>query len=220
MISHSRKMKAHSFDWAAFCGNGTKTFKPWEDGYFSHCFEQLVFSAVSHAAVAIFSVYHYGRHTRRRVRGPIKRTAAVHLRTLISFLLALTTIALLILVPVYLHLILAWVDILSNSIKILAWLLHCCYLWRHHRLYHLPLRGPTSLLLSVLSATISVFINLGSVIRDIQRNTGYLNLAEHYTAMVAAGLHVLYLLTLIPSSRPSLTVVGFSIQDENQSLLR
>lgn len=213
-----------AWDWRVFCGNltnSTDSFTVWENGYFSPCFEQLVFTCVSHAAVAVCSVYHLGGHMRCRIRGPIHRSGVLHLRWLTTLLLLLAASCLLLLIPLYLNLRLAWIDIAASGVKILAWLCHLGFLWRHHRFYHLPLRGPGSLLLAVVCAMVSVFLHLGSVIRDIQSQTTRLNVVEQYTSMAEAGLHVLYLLTLLPSARPPLPNIAFSVQSgEHQSLLR
>ena len=212
-----------NWNWTVLCGRGQGTFLPWSKNDFGHCFEKLVFACITHAILAVTSIYHFGKYTYSVSVSAPPRHWIIHIRCIISLLLFTAPLFFSLLTTVYLHLSLSWIDIGSSCITSAAWLLHTLYVWRLNYLYNLPLRGPIVPILSVLLTFASVSIQLRTVILHDIHHSGYLNVVEEYITYLTFGLIFFYLVTLIPSRRHGPQQPGsyLSIQasHENEALL-
>ena len=193
------------------CGRGVNNFTVWENGDFGHCFEQLVFSCTTHLLLAIASIYHFVHNAYRRVAGPLPRSLTLHCRFIVSIILLLMPLFLVVLTFLYLKIHMSLVDIITLCVKVFTWLVHAAYVWRHHRMYHVHIRGTVSMVVSFLFTAISTGIQLRTVILHVINNSPYLNSVEKYTTYITAGLFVVYIFTLIPSKRPPLTHLHYSL---------
>ncbi len=208
-----------SWHWDKLCGRGVN-FTVWNHGDFGHCFEELAFGCTTHLILLVVSVLHYCRHSKRAIQGPLPQSWTLHFRLLASILLILAPLIFLILTPI-LHskLHLSWMDIISSSLRIISWLSQSLFVWKHYRFYHLHLRGPFSLVLSVLLTTASMMIHLHTVILHLMHHSLTISTVEEYITFLSSGFHMIYLLTLIPYNRPALTVEVLNIQGESDALL-
>lgn len=201
-------------EWEVFCGRGNN-FSVWVDGDFGHCFEQLVFSCTTHILFAAASIYHTWSQSHRRIAGPLPRSPTLHTRLAISIAIALVPLFLISLTYLLLESNMSLVDIITACVKIITWLMHSGFVFRHHRMYHVHIRGPVAVIISFFLTAISTGIQLRTVIFHVINYSHFLNDVDKYTTYVTTGFYVLYILSLIPYRRPPLTHhnYSFSIQD-------
>ena len=193
------------WDWSQLCGRSSHNFTVWIHDDFGHCFEQLVIACLTHILLAISSAFHLHRGQHRQLEGPLPRILTLHFRLIASILLAVSPIFILILSYLYLKLHLSLIDVVTYSIKIVSWLIHSGFIWKLHRYHHVHIRGPLSVVLSFLLTVSSIIIQLRTIILQVIHQSQYVNKVEEYVTYITGGLHLIYLITLIPNKRPELT---------------
>ena len=98
----------------------------------------------------------------RRVAGPLPRSPALHTRLAVSTVLAVLPLLLLTLTYLYLKVHMSLVDLLTVAVKTVTWLVHTGFVFRHHRMYHVHIRGPAAVVLSFLCTAVSEAIQVKS----------------------------------------------------------
>ena len=201
--------------WAVFCGTNVTGFPAWHAGDFGHCFEKLVFVTVSHVLLALVVAIQLGKHSQRAIRGPIPLTPSVCVRCTMTVILFLITIAAPLLNKFLLKREVSWVDIAAYSVSGLAWLMHSIFLGYLQRFYHLSVRGPPSILISVLVISACVIIQLHTAILNVENHTDYVSIVSQCYIYISLVCHVIYWATVIPSKRPALELSAprFNVQD-------
>ncbi len=192
------------WQWEKLCGRGHGNFTVWDNGDFSHCFEQLIFVCLSHAVLGIVSAYHFSRHHSRRLRGHIPHSPTLYLRLAVSLALVLAPLLMLALVYLYEEFHPSLIDILSWIVRAASWFIHSGFVWRLRRYYHLHIRGPSVMLVSFFLTTASLIIQLRSVILDMRSGKSTFTLVEEWISFITAALHLIYSLSLVPWKRPEI----------------
>ncbi|XP_072032229.1 ATP-binding cassette sub-family C member 10-like [Amphiura filiformis] len=179
-----------------FCGLSSNNYTLWTVNPYGSCYEQLVLFS-THVIFAILSGFHAGE---KWLASPnLKLSRALHLRFIISITAGL--------VPL-LHMLLQVQlfhdkpdDYLSATCQIIAWLSHSLYLWLTKTRHISYLRGHVKILLSWFLTLVSAIIRLSTVIRQLKHSDTSLSKAEESLAIIAAILHLFYVVTLIPAPR-------------------
>lgn len=202
---------ADSWQWSQLCGHG-ENITAWNKNDFGHCFEQLAFACTTHALLAILSAYHFARHSHRRVQGPIPKSITLHFRFALCVILAALPLVALVLAYLYIEIHPSLADIITWCIKAASWLIHSGYIWRLCRLYHIHIRGHVVVVISVLLTCASTAIQLRTSILNLLNEASHIATVHDYVTFITNALHLLYLLSLIPASRPNLINRDGSIQ--------
>ena len=205
-------MGADGWQWAQLCGHG-ENITAWNKNDFGRCFEQLAFACTTHALLAILSAYHFARHSHRQVLGPIPRSLTLHIRFALCVVLAGLPLVALVLAYLYVEIHPSLADIITWGIKAASWLIHSGYIWRLCRLYHIHIRGHVIVVISVLLTCASTAIQLRTSILNLLSEATHIMTVDDYVTFITNVLHLLYLLSLIPASRPDLIENSGSIQN-------
>ena len=199
-------------NWEIVCGKGVKNFTVWSDGDFGPCFENLIFTLIPHAILAICSAYHFGRHQHRRLRGRIERSLTLHFRLCCAVVLLTSPLVVLMLLFLYEKLQPGLLTTFSYIMQFISWFVHSGFIWRLHRLHHIPLRGPVSIVFSILFNVGMAAVRLRTAIRHRIFDTKCLTLSEEILIYITNAVHLLYLLTLLPKRRPPVSSSLLDIQ--------
>ena len=180
----------------SFCGPPSNNFTFWTYNKYGSCYEQLILFS-THVIFAILSGYHAGQ---KWLTSPnLKRSRTVHLRFAVSLAGALVPLLHMLFQVQLFHDKLYPVDYLSATCQIIGWLTHSLYLWNLREAHVSYVRGHIKVLLSWFMTFVSAAIRLSTVIRQLQHSPDNLSKVEESLAFTAASLHLLYILTLIPS---------------------
>jgi len=197
-------MRMNSVAWPVLCGHNATGLPVWDGGDFGRCFEQLVLVGVSECILVIVSAAQLGRHASRQVRGPIPLSCTLVSRILVSLTITLASVIVPLLQRYVFNEHLSWSEIWAYTVTSFAWCIHTLFLWQHQRLFHVTLRGPTSLLVCVMVTSVSVIIQLHTVMVNLLHHTVHVSLVTLVYTCLLAACHLLYWACLIAKHRPPL----------------
>ncbi|CAH1791548.1 unnamed protein product [Owenia fusiformis] len=189
--------------WSGFCGNGVDNITVWTDNDFGHCFEQLAFVCSTHIILAIISAYYLAQRNYRIILHNPPMSFILEMRFTVSGLLFLAPVIESLLTSLWLKQRMSMVDIVTCIVCALSWILHFGFVRRLRKLYHLSLRGPLSLIVAYLFTAAAIGIKLRTVILQALDENPHLTKVKEYTTYITGGLHLIYLLTLVPGKRNS-----------------
>ena len=188
-------------NWAYYCGHNTTSFAAWYNGDFTRCFEQSFIVCVAHAILAVVSVNQYANQKHWAVSGRIPHIIALHTRLFACLVLAILPLIILAVMALYLRHLLSVSDILTFTVKSLSFLLHSGLVRLLKRLYHIHIRGDWPTRIAYGLTWISSFVEFYSNTYDPQFN-GVHSDVERISSYVTMCVHVIYVLSWIPSKRP------------------
>ncbi len=181
-----------------FCGPPSNNYTLWSNNPYGSCYEQILLFA-THVIFAILSGFHAGE---KWVASPnLKLSRALHLRFIVSVTAGLVPFFHMLLQVQLYHDKLYPDDYLSATCQIVAWISHSVYLWRLRHAHVSYLRGHIKVLFSWFLTLASDIIRLSTVIRQLNHTDSTLSEVEESLAFIAAILHLIYVLTLIPAPR-------------------
>ena len=168
------------------------------------------------------SVYYIARYRRREIDGEVPTSGVLVSRVVVTFLLATSPLLQLLLNWAWLKTAMSLVDILTSILTSVSWLVHFGFVLKLQRLYHVHLRGPLLLVVTYFLTVASVSVHIRTVILHLLQHTHQINRVDSYIAFVIGGFHLLYIISLIPWTRPSLlqfNLERFGINNESDPLL-
>lgn len=180
-----------------FCGR-TDNLTVWTAGDFGHCFEQVFFVSICHIFLTIVSVYFIGK-TRRRPVVSVSLPWFTIARVAVTLALASLPVFSLVLMALLENHTISIVDAVSGSLVTFTWLLHAIFILCLKNLYQLSYRGDKSTLICYALTVISIGIQTRTVILLRIHDVSYRSVVEEYVVYVMLFMHLLYILTLLPS---------------------
>jgi ATP-binding cassette subfamily C (CFTR/MRP) protein 10 len=221
-----------SWSWSEFCGTESNNFTVWSKNDFNHCFELLVLISGTHIILGIISAYHLAKYTQleqmvHSESDDVIKPGVITFRLIVTIALLLAPVIQIVLSYAVFKINMSLVSLITLGISILTWLIHVGYLWKLRKVYihRIPLRGPAPILVSYMLVLAAVVIELQTDIRQVLYVNNPVYAAEDYVTYVQAGLHFLYLLSLVPNKKPmhelygGFNVQSFEVGGESESLL-
>ena len=186
-----------------FCGKSLNNQTIWGHNSYGYCYEQLVFLLPSNALLALVSVLYISlNYIRFRPRSPnLQRSTILYVRIVIA-----VTSALMPVLSLFLKLFTENTDIapmvyLVDIVSSVAWILFSLYLWKLRRLTTELIRTHKPMILVWTFTMIAQSVRLSTVIKQLLKDDTTLCAAEESTVIASTVLQVLYLFSLIPTSR-------------------
>ncbi|CAD5111037.1 DgyrCDS388 [Dimorphilus gyrociliatus] len=200
-----------SWDWEALCGNSSK-FTVWKGDDFGKCFEQMAFNLPTSFFILIITAFHLGKNYGTAVRGIIPCSPTLHIRFYISMGLFICPLINTLLLKFYLKINSPLISMISSTISCVTWCLHSLFVWKLRRYYRLKISGPFIITIGIILKCAFYVIKLRSVLKE----TDSFTIVERYISYVQASLIAIYILTLIPCQRPSISS-GIQVRILNDS---
>ena len=182
----------------SFCGPSSNNLTLWSYNPYGSCYEQLILFS-THVIFAVLSGFHAGE---KWLASPnLKLSRTLHIRIIVSITAGLVPLLHMLFQVQLFHDPLYPSDYLSATCEVIAWISHSWYLWRLRHAHVSYLRGHKKVLLSWFSTLVSASIRLATVIRQLQHSDSTLSRVEESLAFIAASLHLVYIITLVPAPR-------------------